>query len=152
MPYLDILAILMAAVAIFIAWRATQDLKALTAKLDRLQTTLFETRQDQRKQQEQVENRIAALDVSLQKATGKLRFDPNLSLTRLYEIEPRAELVLAAFHIGGCADCMVDENLSLADAVRQRGADLDRVLTALNTLPPNGAQPDLRVPNVHTNF
>lgn len=152
MLILDILAILVAAAAIFLAWRASQDLKSLTGKLDRMQTVLYETRQEQRKSQEQVESRIAGLDVSVQKATGKLRFNPDASLTHLYEIEPRAEDILAAFHIGGCAECMVDENHSLAEAVRERGADLDRVLTALNTLPPDGSKIDLRVPNVQTNF
>lgn len=148
MPILEISAILLAAVAIFIAWRATQEVKSMTAKLDRLQSTLFETRQEQRAQQEQVETKIASLDVSMQKATGKMRFDPNMQLTRLYETEPRAQAVLAAFHIGGCASCAVDEEGSLAQAVRERGADLDRVLTALNTLPANGGMTDLRMPNV----
>ena len=148
MPILEIVAILLAVVAGFVAWRATQDLKTVTSKLDRLQTTLFETRQEQRAQQEQFETKIAALDVSMQKATGKMRFDPNTPLTRLYQIEPRAQSVLAAFHIGGCASCAVDEDGTLAQAVRERGADLDSILTALNTLPANGGMTDLRMPNV----
>ncbi len=148
MPVLEIAAILLAAIAIFFARRARQDINSITTKLDRLQTTLYETRQEQRVQQEQVEAKIAALDLAVQQATGKLRFDPNTTLTRLYEIEPRAETVLAAFHIGGCASCAVDENGTLADAVRERGADLNKVLTALNTLPANGGSADLRMPNV----
>jgi hypothetical protein len=149
MPVLEIFAILVAAVAIFFAWRARQEIQAITAKLDRLQTTLYETRQDQRLQQEQMETKLAGLDVSLQRATGKLRFDPNLSLTNLFETEPRAQAILAAFHIGGCASCAVDESNTLAAAVRERGVDLDQVLTALNTLPENGDALDLRMPNVH---
>lgn len=148
MPILEIFAIVVAATAIFMAWRAMQELKALTAKLDRLQSTLYETRQEQRTQQELTEGKIAALDVSVQRATGKMRFDPGVSLTRLYESEPRAQAVLAAFHIGGCASCAVDEEGSLAQAVSERGADLDKVLTALNTLPANGGAGDLRMPNV----
>ncbi len=148
MPILEIFAILVAAIAIFFAWRARQEIQTITAKLDRLQTTLYETRQAQRAQQEQMENKVAALDVAMQQATGKLRFDPSTTLTRLYETEPRAQAVLAAFHIGGCASCAVDENGTLADAVRERGADLKQVLTALNTLPANGGSMDLRMPNV----
>lgn len=151
MPILEIFAVLVAAAAIFAAWRALGEIKAVTAKLDRLQTIVYETRQDQRAQQDQAQARIAALDVALQKATGKLRFDPNTPLVRLYESEPRAEAVLAAFHIGGCASCAVDENGTLADAVKERGADLDRVLAALNTLPANGGHADLRMPNVSFN-
>ncbi len=148
MPILEIVAILIALAAGFIAWRATQDLKNVTAKLDRLQTTVYETRKDMKTQQQELENRIATLDVSMQKATGTLRFDPNQSLTHLFQVEPRAESVLAAFHIGGCADCAVDENGSLAQAVRERGADMDRILTALNMLPANGNPIELRMPNV----
>lgn len=148
MPILEIITILVAAAAIFLAWRARQEIQTVTAKLDRLQATLYETRQEQRTQEEQMESKLAALDVSVQKMTGKLRFDPNLALTDLFENEPRAQAVLAAFHIGGCASCAVDENSTLADAVRERGADLDKVLTALNTLPANGERAELRMPNV----
>ncbi len=81
-----------------------------------------------------------------------MRFDPGMSLTHLYEIEPRAQGVLAAFHIGGCASCAVDEDGTLADAVQERGADMDKVLAALNTLPANGGQADLRMPNVKFNI
>lgn len=152
MPILEIFSILAAAVAILFAWRARQGIKTVTAKLDRLQSTVFETRQDQRAGQEKLESKLAGLDVAVQKATGNLRFDPNISLTRLYEAEPRAQAVLAAFHIGGCASCAVDEEGTLMDAVRERGADLDRVLTALNTLPENGGKGDLRMPNVRLEF
>ncbi len=148
MPILELVAIVAAVAAIFFAWRARQEIKQITGKLDRLQTTLYETRQDQRVQEEQMETKLAALDVSVQRATGKLRFDPKMSLTTLFEQEPRASAVLAAFHIGGCASCAVDESSTLADAVRERGADLDKVLTALNTLSPNGDALDLRMPNV----
>lgn len=148
MPILEIFAIVIAAAAIFIAWRAMREIRSVTAKLDRLQSTVFETRREQRAGQEQMETRLAALDLSVQKATGKIRFDPDWKLTRLYQEEPRAEAVLAAFHIGGCASCAVDENGTLAQAVQERGADLNAILTALNTLPSNGGQADLRVPNV----
>lgn len=148
MPILEIFAVLLSTVAIYIGWRVTQAVKELTEKLDRLQSTVYETRQEQRAQQEQTAGKIATLDVAVQRATGKLRFDPNTSLTRLYESEPRAQGVLAAFHIGGCASCAVDEDGSLAQAVKERGADLDRVLTALNTLPASGGPGDLRMPNV----
>jgi hypothetical protein len=148
MPVLELAAVLAALAAILFAWRVRQEIKQITAKVDRLQTTLYETRQDQRLQQEQTELKLATLDVALQKTKGTLRFDPNVSLTELFEIEPRAQAVLAAFHIGGCASCAVDENRTLADAARERGADLDTVLTALNTLPAQGVHADLRMPNV----
>lgn len=148
MPILEIFAIVVSLFAIFLAWRARQEIKEITAKLDRVQSTVYETRQEQRNQQAQLETKIATLDVSLQQATGNLRFDPTMTLARLYETEPRAQAVLAAFHIGGCASCAVDEDGTLADAVRERGADMDKVLTALNTLPENGGHADLRMPNV----
>jgi ABC-type nickel/cobalt efflux system permease component RcnA len=148
MPLLEIALLLLVLVAMFVAWRAWRAIRALNAKLDRVAATLYETRREQREQDEEIQNRVVALDVALQQMTGELRFDPNISLARLFEMEPRASNVLAAFHIGGCASCAVDENATLAEAVRARGADLDRVLKALNTLPANGRAPDLRAPNV----
>lgn len=148
MPFLEIFAIVVSLIAILFAWRALGEIRTLTAKLERLQSTLYDTRQDQRAQQAQMENKIAALDVSVQKATGNLRFDPNITLAHLYQAEPRAQAVLAGFHIGGCASCAVDKDVTLAEAVQERGAELELVLTALNTLPANGEETDLRMPNV----
>lgn len=148
MPWIEIGLLLVSLAALFVAWRALREMRALNAKMERLATTVYQARQDQRQKDDEIQNRVAALDVAIQHATGQLRFDPQLPLTELFEMEPRAQTVLAAFHIGGCASCAVDENSSLADAVRERGANLDRVLTALNALPANGGAADLRVPNV----
>lgn len=148
MPFLEIGLLSVSLVALFVAWRAWRELRALNGKMQRLSETLYQTRQEQRHADEEIQTRVAALDVAVQKATGQLRFDPQQSLAELFENEPRAQNVLAAFHIGGCASCAVDENMRLGDAVRERGADLDRVLTALNALPANGGAAELRAPNV----
>jgi hypothetical protein len=84
-PILEIVAIVAALAALLVAWRAQSQLKTMQAKLDRLQSTLYETRQEQRDAQSKAEQKLAALDVRVQKATGQMRFDPNLSLVRLYE-------------------------------------------------------------------
>ena len=148
MPILEIGLFVLSLAAMFVAWRALQEIKALKAKLERMTATLYETRQEQRAQDEALQNRIAALDVQVQQVSGNLRFNPDQSLTELFEIEPRAQTVLASFHIGGCASCAVGANATLGQAVRERGADLDRVLTALNALPARSEPPDLRAPNV----
>ena len=148
MPFLEIGLMVVSLVALVVAWRAWRELRALNAKMERMTTTLYQTRQEQRQKDGEIENRVAALDVAIQQATGQMRFDPQQSLNDLFEQEPRAQNVLAAFHIGGSASCAVAENTSLADAVRERGADLDRVLTALNALPANGGAAPVRVPNV----
>lgn len=149
MTILDIIALATAIAAIVLAWRASRQNADLSAKIDRLQSTVFQTRIDLRDMEERLENRIGVLDVAVQRATGEYRFDPKMPLVELYEIEPRAQNVLAAFHIGGCASCAVDESESLEQAVNERGANLDRVLAALSSLSPNGEAPELRVPNVH---
>lgn len=148
MPWIEIGLLFVSLAALFVAWRALREMRAVNAKLERLATNVYETRREQRQKDDEIQNRVAALDVAIQHATGQLRFDPQLSLTELFEIEPRAQTVLAAFHIGGCVSCAVDENSCLADAARERGADLDRVLAALNALPANGGAADLRVPNI----
>lgn len=148
MPILEIGLLVLSLGALLVAWRALAHVRAMTARLERLSSTLYETRQEQRQQDRAIQNQVAALDVQMQKMSGDIRFDPDAPLTELFAREPRAQNVLAAFHIGGCADCAVDENESLAEAVRARGADLNKVMTALNTLPANGKHTDLRVPNV----
>lgn len=148
MPFVEIGLLIVSLVALLVAWRAWREMRALNGKMQRLSETLYQTRQEQHQKDAEIQNRVAALDVAVQKATGQLRFDPQQPLGELFEKEPRAQNVLAAFHIGGCASCAVDENTPLGDAVRERGADLDRVLTALNALPANGGAAELRAPNV----
>jgi DNA anti-recombination protein RmuC len=148
MPFVEIGLVIMSLVALFVAWRAWRELRALNGKMQRLSETLYQTRQEQRQKDDEIQQRVAALDVALQQATGQMRFDPQQSLAELFEREPRAQNVLAAFHIGGCASCAVDEHATLAEAVRARGANLDNVLTALNALPANGGAPNVRAPNV----
>lgn len=147
-PFIEIGAVLVALVALALAWRAVRTVRDLQAQVDRLQTALYEMRQADRSARQGLEGRLAELSVAVQKVTGNLRFDPNLPLGQLYDREPRAQAVLAAFHIGGCASCAVDDASTLAEAARERGADLDRVLAALNTLPEDGRAVELRVPNV----
>lgn len=148
MPFLEIGLLCVALVALFVAWRALREIRALNAKTQRLMETLYQTRQEQRQKDVEIENRVAALDVALQKTTGQMRFDPQQPLDELFAQEPRAQNVLAAFHIGGCASCAVNEHTSLADAAKERGADLDAILAALNALPAPSAAPPLRAPNV----
>ena len=101
MPIFEIGLLVLSLVSMFIAWRALQHFRELNSKLERMTTTLYQTRQEQRQQDEALQTRVAAMDVELQKMSGKLRFDPDRPLTELYEIEPRAQNVLAGFHIGG---------------------------------------------------
>lgn len=148
MPWIEIGMLLVSLVALFVGWRALREMRALNAKMERLAATVYQTRREQRQKDDEIQTHVAALDVAIQHATGRMRFDPQQSLTELFDNEPRAQNVLAAFHIGGCASCAVDENSSLADAARARGADLNSVLTALNALPADGATENMRVPNV----
>ena len=148
MSIYEIITLLVALVAVFAAWRATRQLKELTERFERLQTVTYETRADLRDLKEQLETRLSSLDVALKKANGELRFAPTMRLADLYQVEPRAESILAALHIGGCAHCAVDDSLTIDEAVKQTRTDLNRVLAALNNLPRDGSAVEIRVPNV----
>jgi hypothetical protein len=148
MSLTDSAAVLMALIALGTAWVAFRRANQLQEKVERLQATLYSTRADLRQMNEELSGRLERVDYVIKKNSGELRFNPSLRLAELYAIEPRAPSVLAPFHIGGCTDCAVDEQATLAEAARQRGADLDRVLVALNNLSPEAQPPGRRTPNV----
>ena len=152
MSIVELGLLLVTFVALGIAWRASKRAETLERKVERLQSSIFETRGDLRDTREELETRLSSLDLALKKSTGQLRFDPSIHLKDLFEIEPRAQGLLAAFHIGGCAHCAVDDGETLAEAVQQNGRNLDQVLAALNNLPPDGQSAEIRVPNVHFEF
>jgi hypothetical protein len=149
MTLFEITSLALALVALGLAWRARQRNAELQDRLARALKTLYDTRGNFRALREEYDTKFSSLDVALKKASGELRIEPSLRLSDLYMLEPRAQSVLAAFHIGGCDSCAVDDHATLAEAAQQTGANLDRVLAALNNLPPDGQALELRAPNAH---
>ncbi len=149
MTLLEVAILLVALVSLGVTWRARARVQQLDERVSRLLSTVYETRVEQRQLREEIERRLAKLDLAVKQNLGQTRFDPSIRLAELYQLDPRAQTVLAAFHIGGCDHCAVDERETLGEAAQQTGADLNRLLAALNNLPPDGQAPELRTPNVH---
>ncbi len=70
----------------------------------------------------------------LRTARSSGRFTAEMRVDELSYLHPDAPAVLAAFHIGGCQSCSVDDGKTLGDAIRETGANGDQVLGALNGL------------------
>jgi hypothetical protein len=107
-----------------------------------------------RENEEHSEQQMARLTYEVKRQSGQLRFTPEMTVARAYDLDARAQSVLASFHLGGCSHCAVDESLSLAEAAESQGRDLTDILVALNTLPDEPApetfaglrlDPELRV-------
>ncbi len=94
-----------------------------------------------REHEEMAEHTLARLIYESKRQNAQLRFTPHMTIAQACDFDPRARVVLANLHLGGCAHCAVDENLTLAEAARSRGRDLDEILVALNALPEPEAQP-----------
>jgi hypothetical protein len=88
------------------------------------------------------------------KLGGDIRFTKDLRIDELMDVHEAAPEVLAGFHIGGCASCSVEPDMTLEQAAQARGANLSAVLHSLNglldgqrTLPASSASGLLQIQN-----
>lgn len=67
-------------------------------------------------------------------ATGKRQFAPEMTVGEALEFHPGARWVFAAYHIGGCSQCAMSEEETLAQVAQGYGLPLDKLIRDLNSL------------------
>ena len=147
-------------IAILMAWRANRKNKALTERIAQVNSRVYNLRRETQDSQEQAQQELLKLKYELLKAQGDLQITGEMKIGEIVATYPMAQQVLAGFHLGGCAGCMVDDNQSLAEAVALNGRELEPILVALNGLVGESAngqaspeQPEqLKTPNVQLQF
>ncbi len=131
---MEYVAIAVALIALFVAWRNGSKLKYLQEQLDATNNRYFSLINQVREAEETMQQQLMDLRVELKRQTGQLKFEPQMTIGEIYDMHPRAADVLAEFHLGGCSSCAVSPDQTLADAARQHNLDLDRLLGALKPL------------------
>ncbi len=69
------------------------------------------------------------------KQAGRLRFHEKMTFREALAINPNVEQAMVTLHVGGCPDCAVDLDETLAYGAAKNGMDVEAFLIALNNLP-----------------
>lgn len=151
-------AITLAAIGLFMAWRANRQNKELRERIAQTNSRVYNLRREIQESQERAGQEVVKLKFELLKLQGDLQVSGEMKIGEILAAHPQAQQVLAGFHIGGCASCMVDEQQSLVEAVVLNGRELEPVLVALNGLLDGANGHDqvlpeqLKTPNVQVQF
>ena len=146
-------ALSVALVALFLAWRCSRAVKDLKERNAQLNSRLYDLWVEMDSAAEAHQKAIAGLKFDLMRQAGELQVTGDMTVDEVTLLHPQAPAVLAGFHIGGCASCAVDGSTRLEEAVAQNGGHLEPLLVALNELIVEGAdglvpEDHLRTPNV----
>lgn len=139
--WVSILSIIVAGVAFFNVLRLQQENDKLRARLDRYNKTLFTVESEVRSMQEALAEATAALRAEMMTSTGTARFTPEMTARTAMLLHPQVNEILAGFHLGGCSDCAIEPDETLAQICQERGIAVDTLLGNLNMLVADSAVP-----------
>ncbi len=62
------------------------------------------------------------------------KFEANMTIGDALRLHPRAGEVFAAFHLGGCSHCAINEAETIEEVTAGYGVDSNQLVEALNGL------------------
>lgn len=139
--WIALFALVIAAIALLYAWRLQQENEKLRGRLDRYNKTLFTVENEVRSLREELAEASASLRAELMQSTGTARFTPDMTARTAILLHPQVNQILAGFHLGGCSDCAIEPDETLAQICVERGVEVDTLLGNLNMLVVDSAQP-----------
>ena len=148
------IALLVGAVALVYAWRLQQELDRATRRLDRYNRALFDANDEIRQLREEAVATAAQLRVEWKQRTGDITFQPQMTVREAQLLHPQTQQILAGFHLGGCSNCAIEPDDTLAKVCSENGLDLNGLMNNLNSLvtnssgQANGAPRPVKIPNV----
>lgn len=149
---MTIAALVIALIALLIAFFALRRSGSLQERLDRSDSALYELRSALKATNQQLDEKISDLKLSMRRQAGEEIFRPEMTIAEAMEVHPRVEEVLAAFHLGGCSQCAVSEVDTIEGACQSYGIDQQALMQALNSLVTGGMAGPVKMPNVQLSF
>jgi hybrid cluster-associated redox disulfide protein len=127
-------ALIVAALALLVAYISTRRFNALDQRLSRLESGLYSLKGDIMEQREKWDEQVTDLRLAMHRQTGDLEFLPTMTIAEAMEVHPRVTEVLASFHLGGCSHCAVSDVDTIEGACQTYGIDQKVLMLALNNL------------------
>lgn len=154
--FLAVAAFISALVALGLCWKLQRELDTARRRLDRYNKALFDAGDRILALEERLTATAAELRVQHLRHSGNEAFLPDMTVREVTLLHPQAPQVLAAFHLGGCSSCAVDDDDTLAKICADNGIDANLLLSNLNQLFAPGANGEphapVKVPNVAVEF
>ena len=132
--WIAVFALVVSAAALLYSWRLQQENEKLRGRLDRYNKTLFSAENDLRSLREEIADNNAKFQAELMQRTGTARFTPEMTARTATLLHPQVNQIFASFHLGGCSDCSIEPDETLAQVCAERGIALDTLLGNLNML------------------
>jgi hybrid cluster-associated redox disulfide protein len=150
-------AIIVAALALLVAFVTMRRAAALDQRLGRLENSLYSLKGELADEREKLDERLLDLRLEMGRQAGTLKFDSDMTIAEAMQVHPRVSDVLASFHLGGCSHCAVSDVDTIEGACQTYGIDQKALMVALNGLitPGNGGSTgpvDTKTPNVKVTF
>ena len=131
---LDVMALIVAGVAVVVAYVAVRRAGALDQRLSRLTSSVYDLRGEVGETREKLEEQILDLRLALRRQAGELEFEPTMTIAEAMKVHPRVSEVLSQFHLGGCSNCAVSDVDTIEGACKTYGLDQQALMRALNGL------------------
>jgi hybrid cluster-associated redox disulfide protein len=130
----QIIALVVAVVALVAAYLAVRRAGALDQRLSRLSDSVFSLRAEMAEGQEKLSAQLVDLRLAQRRQTGDLKFEPTMTIAEALQVHPRVAEVLSNFRLGGCSQCAVSDVDTIEGACQTYGIDESALMRALNGL------------------
>jgi len=131
---MSIAALIVAALALLVAYISIRRAGALEQRLSRLESSLYSLKGEILEQREALDQQLLDLRLAMRRQVGDLKFIPTMTIAEAMEIHPSVNEVLASFHLGGCSHCAVSDVDTIEGACKTYGVDQKALMLALNNL------------------
>jgi hybrid cluster-associated redox disulfide protein len=148
---MDIAALIVAAVALVIAFLAMRRASTLQERLDRAMSAIFEMRSTLEQTNEKLDAKLSDLRLDLRRQSGETLFTPKMTIAEAMGVHPKVNEVLSSFHLGGCSHCAVSDVDTIEGACQTYGINQAELMSALNGLT-GGSTGPVKAPNVKVSF
>ncbi len=132
--FIEVIALIIAGMALIYTWKLHQELNTATRRLDRYNRALFDANDEIRHLREEMATTTAQLRVELKQFSGDLSFQPEMTVREVQMAHPQAQQILAGFHLGGCSSCAIEPDDTLAKICAENELDLNALISNLNLL------------------
>jgi hybrid cluster-associated redox disulfide protein len=149
------LALIIAALALIVAFLAVRRASTLQERMDRATGAVHEMRAALNETNEKVDARLSDLRLDFRRQSGETIFAPKMTIAEAMQVHPKVADVLASFHLGGCSHCAVSDVDTIEGACQTYGIDQSALMGALNGLTSGGsggAAGPAKAPNVKLSF
>jgi hybrid cluster-associated redox disulfide protein len=130
----QIIALVVAAAALVVAYMAVRRAGAVDLRLSRVSDSLFGLRTEVTEGQAKLAAQIADLRLDQRRQSGELKFEPQMTISEALQLHPRVAELLSSFHLGGCSQCAVSDVDTIEGACQTYGIDQAALMQALNLL------------------